>query len=104
MDKKRDILCSVKLSLKTYECSYMCSPLRLLLAIKQCASQDVKTLSIAGNAVHFQDVSVLTEELCKFSALTCLDVSANPELGGVGIAAILSSVSGMLIPALYDVY
>ena len=59
----------------------------------------VETLSIAGNDLRPQDVAELMEELHKFPALTCLDVSANPELGVVGVVAMMSSLSGTRIPA-----
>jgi hypothetical protein len=68
------------------------------------AASAIQNMEIAGNAVRLQDVAELTEELRKFPALTCLDVSSNPELGDVGVAAILSSLSGTRIPALCYVY
>ena len=59
----------------------------------------VETLSIAGNDLRPQDVNDFMEELHKLPALTCLDVSANPELGVGGVVAMMSSLSGTRIPA-----
>jgi hypothetical protein len=63
----------------------------------------VETLSIAANDLRPQDVAEFMEELHKFPALTCLDVSANPKLGVVGVVAMMSSLSGTRIPAPFDV-
>jgi hypothetical protein len=59
----------------------------------------VETLSIAGNDLRPQDVNDFMEDLHKFPALTCLDVSANPELGVFGVVFMMSSLSGTLISA-----
>jgi hypothetical protein len=45
--------------------------------------------------VQPQDVAELTVLLLKFPALASLDVSANPEMGNIGVVALLSSLSGM---------
>jgi hypothetical protein len=58
----------------------------------------VETLSIAGNDLRPQDVNDFMEELHKLPALTCLDVSANPELGAVGVIAMMSSLAGACFP------
>jgi hypothetical protein len=64
----------------------------------------VETLSIAGNDVRPQDVAELMQELHKFPAITGLDVSANPELGDIGVVAMMSSLSGTRIPEPLCVY
>ena len=58
----------------------------------------VETLSIAGNDLRPQDVNDFMEELHKLPALTCLDVSANPELRGTGVVAMMSSLVGACFP------
>jgi hypothetical protein len=67
------------------------------------SAADVKTLSIAGNDVRPQDVAEFMEELHKFPALTSLDVSANTELGNIGVVAVMTSLSGTRIPEPFGV-
>ena len=64
----------------------------------------METLSIAGNDLRPQDVAVLMEKLHNFPSLTRLDVSANRELGDIGVVAVMSSLSGTRIPMPCGVY
>jgi hypothetical protein len=55
----------------------------------------ISFLSIADTGLLCADAAVLIDVLVKFSGLNHFDISANPGLGGEGVAAILESLAGM---------
>ena len=55
----------------------------------------ISFLSIADTGLACADAAALSDVLIKFSALNHFDVSANPGLGGDGVAAVLGSLAGM---------
>ena len=55
----------------------------------------ISFLSISGTRLACADAAALSAVLIKFSALNHFDVSANPGLGGDGVAAVLGSLAGM---------
>jgi hypothetical protein len=104
MGSARCMLSVIKRAALKSQCSLLLFMLRLCVfsvEARPCSSPHtysasrVETLCIASNAVQPQDVAELTVLLLKFPALASLDVSANPEMGNIGVVALLSSLSGM---------
>jgi len=55
----------------------------------------ISFLSLADTGLVCADAAALIDVLIKFSGLNHFDISANPGLGGSGVAAILASLAGM---------
>ena len=63
----------------------------LLAGVENAA---ISFLSLADTGLVCADAASLSNVLMKFPALNHFDLSANPGLGGDGVAAVLASLAG----------
>jgi hypothetical protein len=63
------------------------------------AAAAVTSVNSSRNCLQARHAALLRDPLVKFSGLNHFDISANPGLGGEGVAAILESLAGMQLHA-----